>query len=189
MNRRHISSPHRGASVVEYALALGAIMLLVMAGLSTLEDGVTSELDERGSSIGVPEESGVTVTAPTTTAPPTTTTPPPSTTAPPGTVFISALASAANWSGGKWVATVEVSVTDGGSNPVNGASIEAEWSEPFVSDTSCVTDTSGTCSMTQWNLNSNRPSTTWTVVSVAAPGLTYDAADNVVSTITVNRPS
>ena len=163
-------------------------MLLVIAGISSLEDGVTSELDDRGSSIGNPDLSAY--TAPTvTTTPPTTTTPAVTTTAPAGTVFVSALASTANWSGSKWVATVEVTITDANSDPVVGAQIEAEWSEPFVSETSCVTDGTSNCSMTQWNLNSNRDSTTWSVVSITASGLTYDAPSNVVSDIVVNKPA
>ena len=42
--------------------------------------------------------------------------------------------------------------------------------------------------MTQWNLNSSRDSTTWSVVTITAEGLTYDAPSNVVSDITVNKP-
>lgn len=184
-HRNHRSA--RGAGITEYALALGAIALLLLGGLSQLEDGVTSELEDRGDSIGQP--AAVSVTAPTTTAAaPTTTAPSPTTTSPAGTVFVSLLASTSNWSGSKWVATVEVTLQDGGGNPVVGAEIEAEWSEPFVSETSCVTDASSTCSMTQWNLNSSRNSTTWSVINVTAPPLTYDSALNVVSDITVNKP-
>ncbi|MGI9600964.1 MAG: hypothetical protein ACR2QE_03705 [Acidimicrobiales bacterium] len=177
----------RAASVTEYALALGATVILVLAGLNSLEDEVTSELDDRGQSIGQPDVTGVTVST-TTTAVPTTTTPSPTTTTAAGTVSISMLASTSNWSGGKWVATVEVTLSDGSGNPVVGAEIEAEWSEPFVSETSCVTDATSNCSMTQWNLNSNRDSTTWSVVGVVASGLVYDADANVVSEIVVTRP-
>ncbi|MDH3706847.1 MAG: hypothetical protein OES57_12325 [Acidimicrobiia bacterium] len=177
----------RAATVTEYALALGATVLLLLAGISQLEDGVTSELEDRGDSIGQPGIAATTLPT-TTTVSPTTTVAGPTTTSPTGTVFISLLASTSNWSGSKWVATVEVTIQDAGGNPVVGAEIEAEWSEPFVSETSCVTDSSSTCSMTQWNLNSSRDSTTWSVVNISAPPLTYDPALNVVSDITVNKP-
>lgn len=177
----------RAAGITEYALALGATALLVLAGISQLEDGVTSELEDRGESIGQPETVVVTV-ASTTTAAPSTTTPAPTTTSPGGSVFVSLLASTSNWSGSKWVATVEVTVQDSNGNPVVGAEIQAEWSEPFVSETSCVTDSSSTCSMTQWNLNSSRESTTWSALDVVAPPLVYDDSLNVVSDISVNKP-
>lgn len=177
----------RGATLAEYAMALGATVLVVVAGINQLEDDITSELDDRGNSIGEPD--GDSYTSPTvTTTPPATTTPAPTTTGTVGTIHISSIASATSWSSGKWVATVEIAVRDGSNNLVAGATVEGDWALPFHNDTTCTTDSTGKCSMTQWNINATRSSTTWTVLSVAAPGFTYDSGANVVSNITINRP-
>ena len=182
----------RGATLVEYALMLSVIVVLVVASLGGFSSNVSSELADRGNGIGDPGDFDVGVTVTTTTPPattvPATTIPATTTISPTATVSLSALAASAVIDGQKWVATVEITVVDDLGAVVAGATVEADWSENFASDVSCVTDGGGVCSMTQWNLNKNRASTTWSVTDIDLTGYTYDPGANVVDDIEVLNP-
>jgi general secretion pathway protein G len=84
-----------------------------------------------------------------------------------------------------WNATVNVSVVDGGGQPVSGALVAGAWSDAALG-ASCTTGASGTCSFSSSHTTSS-PSTTrtWTVAAVtkvgAAPGT------NAVSTVVCKR--
>lgn len=53
MNR---SSNERGATAVEYALGIGLVVIVMLAGWSAIEDEGTDKLADRGASIGYPAE-------------------------------------------------------------------------------------------------------------------------------------
>jgi choice-of-anchor B domain-containing protein len=80
--------------------------------------------------------------------------------------------------GGKWNATVTVTVHDAGEVAVASATVSGSWSNGANGSDSCVTDGSGRCSITKNNVNRNRTSVTFTVDDVASGTDTYDAGAN-----------
>ena len=84
-----------------------------------------------------------------------------------------------------WTAIVTVSVADASGKPVGGATVTGTWSAGGTG--TCVTTAAGSCSFSA-NLSRKIASTTWTVSSIAAAGYGYDAAANLGSPVTVNRP-
>lgn len=73
--------------------------------------------------------------------------------------------------GGKWSATVTVTVHDSSENPVSNATVNGSFG-------SCVTDGSGECSMTRSNINRNSSSVTFTMDSITHSSNVYNSADN-----------
>ena len=103
------------------------------------------------------------------------------------TMHLSALsgASATNGRNG-WKATVTIGIANN-DGPVANATVSATWSTGGTA--SCVTASSGTCSVATGRLANNVPSTTLTVSGVTHATLTYQPAANVVgSSVTVNKP-
>ncbi len=87
--------PARGASTVEYALALALVGLVFIAGIGRLEEGSGSELSDRGQTVGNPDGfvPVSAIYAATTAAPPVVTTtaappPTPTTLVPPTVVTV-----------------------------------------------------------------------------------------------------
>ena len=78
----------------------------------------------------------------------------------------------------RWTATVKVQVKDGGGNPVSGATVSAAWSGAYTAAATCVTDTSGACSLSTASLKTNLYSVTFSVTNLSAAGFTYDPAAN-----------
>jgi hypothetical protein len=124
--------------------------------------------DSNGSTINVPKDG---------TPPPT---PPPTATPPPGSsVHIGDLDGAAtNQTGGRWTATVTVTVHNAGESPVSGATVSGSWGNGTSGSATCVTNASGQCTVTKMNLRSNIPSVTFTVSNVTSSGNTYNAGAN-----------
>ena len=98
-----------------------------------------------------------------------------------------------NTSNGKWSAVISVEVRDGNGLLIGTVVATGVWSPDAQgsSQSRCTTGAAGTC---QVNSGSNSfPSTaaseTWTVSSLTKSGYTYNAAANVVSSITVAKPS
>ncbi len=85
-------------------------------------------------------------------------------------------ASTASGKGGKWDATVTITVHDAADDPVANATISGTWSDGTAG--SCVTDGSGQCIITLSSINKNTDSVTFTVDSVSASGYAYDAGAN-----------
>ena len=89
--------------------------------------------------------------------------------------------------GGGWRATATVSVRDintGASVP--NATVAATFS-PGGSG-SCVTGSSGSCSLAIGKLGKGTPSTVFGVVGVTGTGLIYDPTQNSATQITISRP-
>ncbi len=78
--------------------------------------------------------------------------------------------------GGKWNATVTVTVHDGSENPVANATVNGDWSNNGSG--SCTTGANGQCSISQNNISRKDSSITFTVTGVSAAGYTYDSASN-----------
>jgi PKD repeat protein len=105
--------------------------------------------------------------------------------APSGTVSIGGLTAVSTSRRGGWTATVTISVRDDQLAPVSGATVTGSWSNG--AGTSCVTGTSGTCSVSL-NLGKKATSVTWTLSGITHATLTYDPVGNAATQITVSSP-
>lgn len=86
-----------------------------------------------------------------------------------------------------WTATVTISVIDAG-GPLGGVQVTGTWSSGS-GDTSCMTDGSGSCSVTSSTLNKKTSSVTFTVGSLAKTDWVYEPKANYVpSSFTVSKP-
>ena len=103
-----------------------------------------------------------------------------------GTMTVGSLGgSSASTGTSTWTAMVTVTVRDGGGQPVPNATVSTTWSVG-AADT-CVTGSSGTCSVTSDALNKKRvASVTLTVAAVTHATLTY--APGSTTSITIQRP-
>ena len=104
------------------------------------------------------------------------------------TVHVAAMtgSSASAGRGGKWDATIEITVVDDGGAPVGGVSVTTRLSTG--GDVSCTTDSSGTCSVSVMDLKRNDSSVSADVTSLTGGGIVYDPGANVVSSVTVLAP-
>jgi len=100
------------------------------------------------------------------------------------TMHVGALtgSSSANGKAG-WKATVTITITNS-NGAVANATVSAAWSNGLGSD-SCVTNTSGTCSVATGRIANTVNSVVLTVSNVTHATLTYD---NVAKSVTVNKP-
>ena len=117
----------------------------------------------------------------TTPAPP----PPP----PGGSVHVASLTPSTNRNGkAGWKATVTVGVQDSSNSPVANVTVSAGWSDGYTASGSCTTGTAGTCSIGTPRLDNSITSVTLTVNNLTHATLTYNPADNVVTSVVVNKP-
>ena len=159
-----------GAALPEYALAVAAIAVLLVAGVNRLQSGATGELQGRtqagapdlttAPSISLFNASTSTTAAPSAT---TTTTPASATTA---------LTASASRNGSKWTMSVTLTVTGPDGQPLQGATVTTSWDPGSNGTTTCITAApNGVCSVTQDKMSvSTTPSATMTVVSITTPG-------------------
>lgn len=87
-------------------------------------------------------------------------------------------ASTSTGRGGKWNATVTITVHDSGEALVADATVNGSWSNGTSGSGSCVTNGSGQCSVTRNNIRRNANSVTFTVTSVTHASLAYAPGDN-----------
>jgi len=117
------------------------------------------------------------------TAPTATPTPPPTPTATPTRAPATTLHSAdldrsSVMAGTKWNGTVTILVHDNYHQPVAGATVYGKWTNGATGNVSCVTYSSGVCSITKTGLKTSVPSITFTLTNVTRSGLTYQASGN-----------
>ncbi|PWB74001.1 MAG: hypothetical protein C3F07_08595, partial [Anaerolineales bacterium] len=98
-------------------------------------------------------------------------------------------------SGGKWNATITITVEDASHNPLVNATVSGSWSAGASGSGSCVTNGSGQCTITKNNISKNSSSVLFTVTDVAHAMYAYASADNHDpdgdsngTLITVNKP-
>ena len=105
----------------------------------------------------------------------------------PKTVAIRGLTATSGKSGTNWRAQVTATVRDvnTGSNVAN-----ATVSGNFVpgGTISCVTASTGSCTLTSGSISKLTLSTTFTVSNVSGSGITYDASQNTATQITISKP-
>ncbi len=86
--------------------------------------------------------------------------------------------------GGKWSATVTITVHDAppGHTPVANATVRGSWSDGASGSAECVTNASanapGQCSITKSNIRRNSGSVTFTVNDVTRGAASYDSGAN-----------
>jgi Flp pilus assembly pilin Flp len=173
----------RGAALPEYALAVAAIAVVLVAGVDRLEAGASNEITTRAAA-GAPDLAEVTTAA--TFDPGTSTTAAPAvTTTTSATSATQSLASSASAKGSKWTMTVTVALTDPSGQPLVGATVTTSWSPGGNGTTSCTTTgPSGACNVTQDQMRiADTPSATMTVISVVGPnGSLSGSGSSITST-------
>ncbi len=80
--------------------------------------------------------------------------------------------------GGKWDATVTITVHDAADDAVDGSTVEGAWSSGATGSGSCVTDNSGTCSIAINEIKRSSSSVTFSVTSITRAGSIYDDSVN-----------
>jgi choice-of-anchor B domain-containing protein len=80
--------------------------------------------------------------------------------------------------GGKWNATVTITVHATGEGPVENATVDGSWSAGANGSGSCVTDTSGQCSITVNNVRRNSSTVMFAVTSASHASLVYSSGSN-----------
>ena len=78
--------------------------------------------------------------------------------------------------GSKWTATITVKVVDANGVAVSGATVSGNWSGAKTGTATCLTGTSGTCSVVASSMTG--ASVTFTVTNLVKSGYTYNAAAN-----------
>ncbi len=77
--------------------------------------------------------------------------------------------------GGRWNATVTITVHNASEQPVSGATVSGSWSNGANGGGSCTTNGSGQCSITKNNVKNNVSSVTFTVTDISGTSMTYDS--------------
>ena len=103
---------------------------------------------------------------------------------PPAVITQASIAGSATRSKRSWTATATVTVRDGSSATVSGATVTVQLSSGASGTKSCTTGPAGTCSVST-SLSLNVPSVTYTVTDVAAPNTTWNSFR---ATTVVTRP-
>jgi hypothetical protein len=80
--------------------------------------------------------------------------------------------------GGKWTATVTITIHDDGEVAVANATVDGSWSNGANGSGSCLTDSVGECVITRDRIKRNSASVTFTVDTVAHATLTYSPSAN-----------
>jgi subtilisin family serine protease len=100
---------------------------------------------------------------------------------------VKSLSGSASKSGKNWRANALVAIRDINTGAmVPNATVNGSFSPGGVS--SCVTGTTGSCTMSSANLPLTTNATVMTVTNVSGTNLTYDASQNSASQITINKP-
>jgi subtilisin family serine protease len=103
------------------------------------------------------------------------------------TVAIKSLAGSSQKSGKKWLARVTATVRDVNSTaPVANALVSGSFSSG--GSASCLTGSTGSCTLSSASLANTVTVTSFTVSGVAGSGLVYDANQNAASQLSITKP-
>jgi serine protease len=106
-------------------------------------------------------------------------------------MHVAALTGTSAWVTGSttyWKATVTVTIQDANNAAVSSAVVTGSWSGGVSGTGTCTTGSTGQCSMTSANIKKTKTTETFTVTGVVKSGSTYNAAANLISKVTVNKP-
>ena len=106
----------------------------------------------------------------------------------PQTVAVKSIVGSSAKSGSNWraYATVTIGTPSENWNPAANATVVGSFSPGGTA--SCVTGSTGTCTMTSATINRNTASTTMSVTGVSGPLLNYDASQNAAAQIVISKP-
>lgn len=90
--------------------------------------------------------------------------------------------------GSTWTATVTITVVDANGSPVSSAAVTGDWSQGSGTSSSCTTDGNGQCDITIGSIHKRVASVTFSVTGITHGTLTYDATQNVETSITIAKP-
>ena len=77
-----------------------------------------------------------------------------------------------------WTASMTITVHDENHQPVSAATVSGTWSGGYSGAASCLTNSSGVCTMTTGTIPAKNFSTTLAVTAVSHAGLSYQSASN-----------
>lgn len=171
--RADLPRRQRGAALVEYALGMGLIGMLAVIGFRGVTSAAGTQL-QRKSNVGAPDLAPLSVAETTTTVPGSTTPEAPTTTLAPFAARASMTGSGVKDHGNIWIATATVTVTNSATNAVvPQAVVTGQWSGSGSGDTSCITQSNGTCQLTLADIDGRtRTSVTLTLSSATSSSFT-----------------
>ena len=103
------------------------------------------------------------------------------------TVAIRSLSGSSFKSGNNWRAQVTATVRDvGAGTNVPNATVTGNFKPGGT--LSCVTTSTGSCTLTSGSISKSSVSTTFTVSNVSGNGMTYDASQNTITQISIGKP-
>jgi len=105
---------------------------------------------------------------------------------PPEPLWVGGLAATTTSARNSWTATVTIHVVDQHGS-VGGVSVAGTWSAG-TGGTSCTTDVAGNCLVTTSPLNKKTTAVTYAVTGLTKSGWSYNAANNVTTSISAPRP-
>ncbi|MFT7598279.1 MAG: Flp pilus assembly pilin Flp [Acidimicrobiales bacterium] len=149
-------SRERGATVVEYAFLTGLLMVALTAVVGQIEESEAEALNDAGGRVGIPEEyssysgRGGSVLPPGGGGG-----------AAGGSIEASvALSATVSQQGSqKWTTVVDVAITDVSGNPILDGEITGTWIKTYIDGSTqvesgqCTSNSSGTCTLSLWNLH------------------------------------
>jgi hypothetical protein len=101
-------------------------------------------------------------------------------------MWVGGLAATTTSARNTWTATVTIHVVDQ-HGPVGGVSVAGAWSVGS-GGTSCTTNSAGDCLVASSSLNKKTTTVTYAVTGLTKVGWTYNAANNVMTSISVPKP-
>ena len=78
----------------------------------------------------------------------------------------------------RWDATVTILVHDANEAPVGSATVSGLWTDGVNASGACITNSSGTCTLTKTGIKTSLSGVTFSVIDVAHASLPYRAIDN-----------
>jgi hypothetical protein len=81
-------------------------------------------------------------------------------------------------SGTKWNATVTIKVHNASEGVVSNATVTGKWSNGATGTVTCVTNSSGICTITKTGISTSTTSVTFTVTNVTRSSFTYKSSSN-----------
>ncbi len=77
-----------------------------------------------------------------------------------------------------WTAAASILIQDTTENDLPGISVSGSWSNGITGDGSCVTDTTGYCTIISPRIKTTTNSVTFTIADVSGSGIIYQSIDN-----------
>lgn len=181
----------RGATMVEYALAVALVVVGTIGGISKIVDSGDDVLGSSGNRVGSADDTsyyaGATTTSSTTPSSTTSTTALPGTAVQPSSITATPPPSNA---GNKWIANATVAVTMSSSpfSGVAGLLVEGEWTlvgGGSVDAASCTTTASGTCTVQRTDIVDAKPVAVFTITAISGPGFYWTPGPGDATTLAV----